>query len=99
MPTREFTREALEEMGIPYRHTAEPGKAAERLHEEQVDTRRWVSVHEIIFRVPEDRKTYSVTYEEGLTEQQDADPWDYESTITAQEMEPYVVPVTKWRAV
>ncbi|MFE5159112.1 hypothetical protein ACFRNT_11370 [Streptomyces sp. NPDC056697] len=97
-PTREFTREELEEIGIPYEWDAEPGKAAEQLHEEQVDTRRWVSVHEVVFRAPDDGKAYSVMYEEGLTEQQeDTDPWDYEDTITATEMEPHEVTLTVWR--
>lgn len=98
MSTRTFTREALEEMGIPYSWDAEPGKAAERLHEEQVDTGRWVSVHEIVFRAPDDGRAWSVCYEEGLTESQDGtDPWDYDDEITATEMEPHEVTVIQWR--
>lgn len=101
MPTREFTREELETLGIPYSWDAESGKAAERLHEEQVDTRRWVSVHEVVFRAPDDGRVWSVDYVEGLTESQDGtDPWEYEgSTITATEMEPHEVTVTEWRKV
>lgn len=96
--TRVFTREELETMGIPFSWDAEPGKAAEQLHEEQIDTRRWVSVHEVVFRAPDDGRVWSVCYERGLTESQDdTDPWNYEDTITATETEPHEVTVTVWR--
>ncbi|MFD4699804.1 hypothetical protein [Streptomyces niveus] len=99
MAVREFTREDLEEMGIPHEWDAE--HPAERLHEAQIGTRRWVSIHEVIFRAPDDGKAWAVTYDRGLTESQDGtDPWGYgEQTIRAVEMEPYEVTVTKWRAV
>lgn len=98
MITREFTREELETLGIPNEWDA--AHPAERLREEQVDTRRWVSVHEIIFRAPDDGKAWAVTYSRGLTESQDCtDPWDDEDVIKATEMEPYEVTVTAWRAV
>jgi hypothetical protein len=97
--TREFTREELERLGIPYAWDAEPGQAAERLHEEQIDTRRWVSVHEVVFRAPDDGQVWSVTYVKGLTESQDGtDPWGYEgSTISATAMVAHTETVTRWR--
>ncbi|GAA1064716.1 hypothetical protein [Streptomyces asiaticus] len=97
--TRKFTREELETIGIPYEWDAEPGKAAEQLHEEQIDERRWVSLHEIVFRAPDDGKAYSVVYAQGLTEnQEDTDPWEYEgATIKATEVEPHEVTLTVWR--
>jgi hypothetical protein len=95
---RTFTREQLEEMGVPYEWDAEPGKEAEILRERQTDTRRWVSWHEVLFRAPDDGKVYAVDYRRGLTEHQDdTDLWDGEDTITAVEMEPYELIVTEWR--
>ncbi|WP_329168350.1 hypothetical protein OG709_30050 [Streptomyces sp. NBC_01267] len=99
MATREFTPDELEALGIPYEWDAE--HPAERLSEEQIDTRRWVSVHEVVFRAPDDGKAWAVCYVRGLTESQDdTDPWEYEgSVITATEMEPHEVTVTEWRVV
>lgn len=99
MSTRTFTREELEDIGVPYSYDAEPGKAAEHLHEEQVATHRWESVHKIVFRAPDDGKTWCVKYFCGLTEYQDSDLWNYEDVITATEMEPYEVAVTRYRKV
>jgi hypothetical protein len=96
--TREFTRDELEALGIPDEwDSAHP---VERLHEEQIGTRRWVSMHQVVFRARDDGKAWSVTYDRGLTESQDCtDPWGYRDTITAVEMEPHEVTVTEWRPV
>lgn len=101
MTTRTFTRQQLEEIGVPDIWTAaDKSNAAEHLHESQVDTRRWVSVHELIFRAPDDGKAYSVTYEQGLTENQDdTDPWNYEDEIKAVEVEQQPVTVMQWKPV
>lgn len=100
MGTREFTREQLEEMGVPYAWDAEPGKEAEILHTEQIDSRRWVSIHEVVFRAPDDGRVWSVGYQEGLTEMQDGtDLWFDDDTVTADEMEAVEVTVTEWRKV
>ncbi|MGW9170144.1 hypothetical protein [Streptomyces decoyicus] len=101
MPTRIFTTNELEDIGLPFECDAEdePGYAVE-LHREQVDTRRWMSVHQLIFRAPDDGKVYSVLYEQGLTEMQDDhDHWGYEDRVKAIEMEPQEVTVTRWVAV
>ncbi|MFF1625603.1 hypothetical protein [Streptomyces sp. NPDC058272] len=100
MPTRTFTREQLEEMGVPYEWDAEPGKEAEILHTEQVDSRRWVSIHEVVFRAPDDGRVWSVGYQEGLTESQDGtDLWFDDDTVTAVEMDLVEVTVQEWRKV
>lgn len=101
MTTRTFTRDQLEAIGVPDIWTAaDKGNAAEHLHEEQVDSRRWVSVHELVFRAPDDGKAYSVTYEQGLTENQDdTDPWNDEDEIKATEVEQRPVVVQQWRPV
>jgi hypothetical protein len=98
MTIRHFTPEQLAAIGIPDIWTAtDKANAAERLHEEQIDTRRWVSVHELVFRAPDDGKTYSVTYEQGLTEaQDDTDPWNFDSEIKATEVEERPVVTQRW---
>ncbi|MFJ3248358.1 hypothetical protein [Streptomyces sp. NPDC086782] len=97
MPTREFTREQLEEWDLP---GAWADNAPEILHREQIDTRRWVSVNELIFRAPDDGKAYRVCYGEGLTEvQDDTDPWNYDLSVEGVEVEPVEVTVTDWREV
>lgn len=104
MSTRTFTVEQLAELGLPH-DLATPATAdryphaAVELHRAQVGTRRWVSVHELVFRAPDDGKTYRVRYEQGLTEHQDCtDPWDYNSEVTAVEVRKYPVTVMEWRA-
>lgn len=100
MPIRRFTRDELDEMGLPHGYDGEPGKEATIVQEQQLDTRRWVSVHEVIFRAPDDGKLYAVAYQQGLTESQDdTDPWFYDDTVTADEMEPHEVTVTTYRKV
>jgi hypothetical protein len=70
------------------------------LHKEQIDTRRWVSVHELVFRAPDDGMTYSVTYEQGLTEDQDdTNPWNYDREVKATEVEQRPVVVQQWKPV
>jgi hypothetical protein len=102
--TRTFTRDQLDALGLPDDLTTEDDAAvwdelAVELHREQVDTRRWVSVHELIFRAPDDGKTWRVTYEQGLTEHQDDhDPWNYDREVTAVEVEQYDQTVKAWRA-
>lgn len=101
MTVRNYTPEQLEEIGLPFEcdATTEDGRAVE-LHQKQVDTRRWVSVHELVFRAPDDGKTYRVQYVQGLTEHQDgADPWNEEKTIKAEEVELRPVTVQRWFSV
>lgn len=98
MTTRTFTVTELAELGIPDEWTAEEGQQAERLHEEQTDTGRWVSAHWLVFRAPDDGRAWAVTYEQGLTElQDDTEPWGYGRTeVTATEVEERQVTVTRW---
>lgn len=93
--TRTFTPDQLEEIGVPHDWTA-TGPAAECLHEEQTDTHRWVSIHELVFRAPDDGKTYSVTYQQGLTEHQECDRWFDDDQIIATEVEEREVTVKRW---
>jgi hypothetical protein len=100
---RVFHRDQLDEWGVPH-DLVDPADAGEgdavELHHEQVDTRRWVSVHELVFRAPDDGKAYRVTYERGLTEmQEDHDEWDYRDHVVGEEVEEYERPVKAWRRV
>ena len=96
--TRTFTRQQLDEIGVPFECYADPidGFATE-LHREQVDTRRWVSVHRLVFRAPDDGQAYAVTYQRGLTENQDGtDPWNYDNEIKGVEVEQRPVVTQQW---
>lgn len=94
--TRTFTRAELEAIGVPDKWNAS-GPAAEHLHEEQIGSRRWVSVHWLVFRAPDDGKAYAVSYEQGLTESQDGtDPWNDDDEVTATAVEERQVTVTQW---
>lgn len=95
--TRTFTLDQLDEIGVPF-ELDEDGCATE-LHTRQVDTRRWVSVHELIFRAPDDGKAYRVRYQQPLTEHQECDRWFGDAEITATEVEQVPVTVMQWKPV
>lgn len=93
--TRTFTRDELEELGLP-----DDGRTV--IFAEQVDTKRWATVHHCVFRAEDDGPLWRVTYYEPATEMQECDTWGYGSepdTITATQVEPYQVEVTKYRPV
>jgi len=101
---RTLTREQLEEWGLPHDLASEtdanPYNCAIELDREQIDTRRWYSVHRLVFRAPDDGQPWAVTYMQGLTEvQEDTDPWNEARQVTATRMEQYERTVTAWRAV
>ncbi|WP_042170161.1 hypothetical protein [Streptomyces sp. NBRC 110035] len=109
MITRTFTPDQLETMGLPHdmvdaayvaehpEYTAEHPGAAIELHREYVESRRWESVNELIFRAPDDGKAYRVHYREPLTEMQDSDPWNSDQSVEAVEVEQYDRTVKAWR--
>ncbi|MGW0626470.1 hypothetical protein [Streptomyces sp. NPDC002758] len=95
--TRTFTREQLEAWDLP---GAWADDSPEILHREQVDSRRWVSVNELVFRAPDDGLAYRVFYDQGLTEHQDGtDPWNYDKEIKATEVEQRPVVTQQWQPV
>lgn len=96
MPTRTFTPDQLDEIGVP-NELDEEGCATE-LHTRQIASRRWTSVHELIFRAPDDGKAYRVRYERPLTEHQECDTWPGDE-IKAVEVEERAEVVTTWRAI
>jgi hypothetical protein len=100
--TRTLTRAQLEEWGIPHELVSDgapnPYGVAIELHREQTDTRRWYSLHLLVFRAPDDGQPWSVTYRNPLTEiQEGMDEWDDASEVTATRMEQYERTVTAWR--
>ena len=100
MPTRIFTPDELEEIGVPF-DCASPGKdnpdnLAVELHDEQTGTRRWSSTHSLVFRAPDDGRAYRVNYQCPLTEHQECDLWFDDDAIRAEEVEPRPVTVQRW---
>lgn len=104
MTDRILTREQLDNWGLPHDLTT-PDKAAEEpevaveLHREHTDTRRWASTHSLVFRAPDDGKTYRVTYQEPLTEHQECDEWFDDNEVKAFEVEQRAEIVTRWKRV
>ena len=94
MAIRTFTRQQLDAWDLP---GAWADDAPEILHREQIDSRRWVSVHELIFRAPDDGEAYCVRYEQGLTEvQEDTDPWNGAKEIKGVEVAQRPVVTQQW---
>ncbi|MET7759757.1 hypothetical protein ABZT27_34410 [Streptomyces sp. NPDC005389] len=105
MSTRTITREQATDWGLPDDLTAanedaEPGIAIELARIEDTGRRRWASENDLVFRAPDDGRTYRVTYFRGLTEtQEDHDEWNDERTLELVEVEPVSVPVVEWHRV
>jgi hypothetical protein len=99
MKIRIFTREQLEEIGVPHECGGDEG-TAEELHDELYDTSRWTNIYEFVFRAPDDGKAYRVYYEVGASDSQDdIDLWGYEENISAVEVEQIQVVTTEWKPV
>lgn len=99
-PTRAFTREQLEEIGVPFELDGDDTCATE-LSDQLIGSERWTDVHRLVFRAPDDGNAYQVTYEVGSTEHQDGiDPWHrHGKTILATEVEQRPVVTQQWRPV
>lgn len=97
MGTRIFTPEELDAIGVPFETYDEPVEGfATELHRKQISSNRWTGVHELIFRAPDDGNAYRVTYEEGLTEYQEADLWFSNNEVKAEEVELRPITVQRW---
>jgi hypothetical protein len=90
MPERIFNKETMLELLYcrPNEGFTENGIEYMVIQKEQIDTRRWVSSHELTFQIIENEKIsyWLTTYERGLTEQQDTQPWD-DDEVSAFEAE------------
>ena len=60
---------------------------------EQIDSRRWVSVHRLVIR-DKDGKFWAATYDQGLTEYQDSRPFEDQAEVEFCEVEK--LPVTSY---
>ena len=89
---REFSKETLEEWGLPHR-IAEPGKIIE---DSIFETSRWSEHHDLIIQAPDDGKFYQLAYSQGLTEYQDEAPWENETIVTGTLVVPAEVTVIKY---
>lgn len=91
MPTKKiFPKSYLtDELDLPY------GAVQDLL----VETNRWSEIHVIVFQDPEDGKYWQARYSQGLTENQDEQPWECDKTVEATEVEERDVTVKQWVAV
>jgi hypothetical protein len=97
---RHFTREQLEEIGVPFELDGDDTCATE-LSNKLLGSERWTNVHRLVFRAPDTGDAYQVDYEVGSTEHQDGiDPWHrHGKTIPATEVEQRSVVVQQWKPV
>lgn len=97
MTVRTFTRQQLEEIGVPFELDGDDTCATE-LSNELIGSERWTDVHRLVFRTPDTGIAYQVTYEVGSTEHQDGiDPWHrHGKTIPAVEVEERPVVTQQW---
>lgn len=100
MTIRHFTREQLEELGVPFELDGDD-TCATKLSDELIGSERWTDVHRLVFRTPDTGDAYEVHYEVGSTEHQDGiDPWHrHGKTIPATEVEQRPVVVQQWKPV
>lgn len=84
MGKRTFTKDELEELGLPY-----------TCHDVEIyDQGRWDTWKTGIFE--HDGKSWQVHWSEGSTEMQDTQPWEYEDEIEATEVIKVPRIVSQW---
>ena len=65
----------------------------EIIQNEQVDSTRWSSVHELVIQTKVDGRFWKTTYTKGLTESQDESPFEY-SKPEFTEVFPEIIEIT-----
>ena len=60
---------------------------------------RWLIKYTFVFWTSNDNKYWSTPYSIGATENQEQGPWDNMAIVTAIQVEPYDVTITKYKAV
>ncbi|MFI6986083.1 hypothetical protein ACIBSV_47025 [Embleya sp. NPDC050154] len=83
--TRTFSRNELDDLDVPFEHMVEQAV---------VDTDRWTTIHEGVFRHPDGRH-YHVSWQEPATEHQECDTW-VTDPVVATEVEQRPVTVMQW---
>lgn len=93
-----FNKELLIELVGEHSISDEEGNELRVVTVDQIDTRRWESVHEMVFSFC--GRLYSSTYRMGLTEIQESSPYEYDDQeVECPEVEAYEVTVTKYRPI
>lgn len=87
--TRDFTKDELDELEVRF-------GGASVVRDDIVDTTRWGIVHKVVFRA--DGDLWEITFEEGATEYQEQDPFEY-GPHTARKVEARKVEVTEYHPV
>ena len=72
---------------------ADPEWGLEVESNEQIDSNRWSSIHRLVVR-DKDGKLWAATYSQGLTENQDESPFEYNNEVEFTAVEK--VPVTTY---
>lgn len=89
--TRSFTVAELEEIGVPFDLPEELEVA-----DDQVSSARWYETRRCLFR--HEGRVWAVRYRQGLTEEQEIEPFEHYSggVVPATAMEERQVTVTRW---
>lgn len=69
------------------------------IHDEQLDMRRWVSVHQLIVRRESDNTLWQLVYEWPLTEYQSVEFFDGDDPVTATQVVAREVTTTTYEVV
>lgn len=94
MPAKTFSKDELKETLYGDSDTLES------VQDKAIGSSRWTEHREMVFRERGTDNFYSVTYEQGLTEQQDIYPFqDDPDDIECPQVEPYQQSVTLYRAI
>lgn len=64
----------------------------------QVETQRWVSVHELVVQ-DADGRFWRAFYNQGLTESQDEGPFEYDDEVEFTEVEQFPVTTFEYREI
>lgn len=83
--TRDFTEEELEELDARY----------SPVDEEMVGRSRWGIFYDTVFE-DANGDYWQFTWEDGATESQDYDSFDYDKTVTCTKVVKQLVEVEKW---
>lgn len=83
----QFDRKILKEQDLPY----------SALEDKITGHGRWSVVHEIVFELG--GKFYRTTYSIGATEMQDERPWQYEDSVTCEEVKRVEKVIQDWAPV
>lgn len=88
---RVFQVEQLEGWGLPF--------GGPMVDDHVFDTGRWEEFHHLYFMAPDDGLLWRVPYDRGLTEAQEQQPWEDQTSVVGTRVEPYERTITDYREV